>query len=76
MNAVLLSIFDVIIITAMEGYENDLVELVKETTKNIQTYAKGEATLYIATIAQRASISLKVASTITWVSLGLFRMSF
>ena len=48
----------------MKGYENDLVELVDETTKNIQTYAKDEATLYIATIAQRVSISLKVKSTI------------
>ena len=64
MNAVFLYIFDAIAITAMKGYENDLVELVDETTKNIQTYAKDEATLYIATIAQRVSISLKVKSTI------------
>jgi hypothetical protein len=49
--------------TVVEGYEDSLAALVDETTKNIQAYVKDEAA-YIATIAQRVNISLKVALTI------------
>ena len=55
-------------IAAMEGYDNSLVALVDETTKNIKTYLKDEAALHVASIAQRVSISLKVASTIAYAS--------
>lgn len=50
--------------TAMEGYEESLSILVDVTTKNIQKYVKDEAAHYIATIAQRVNISLKVELTI------------
>jgi len=50
--------------TAMEGYEDSLAALIDETAKNIQTYVKDEAAHYIATIAQRVNLSLKVALTI------------
>ena len=60
----LLIIFGATTIAAKNGYQDSLAVLVDETTKNIQTYVKDEAALYIATIAQRVNISLKVALTI------------
>lgn len=62
------SSYDMILMTAEEGYEDTLAALVDMTTENIRKYVKDEAAHYIATIAQRVNISLKVALTITYVS--------
>ena len=53
--------------TATAEYEESLAALVDVTTNNIQKYIKDEAAHYIATIAQRVNISLKVALTISYV---------
>ena len=63
MRAILFAFFGTITMAVMGGYEDSLAALVDETTKNIQAYVKDEAA-YIATIAQRVNISLKVALTI------------
>ena len=66
--AIFLPIFDTIMVTVMEGCDDALVALVDETTKYIKNYLKDEAALHIASIAQRVSISLKIASTIAYAS--------
>lgn len=53
-----------IMMIAKEGYEDSLAALINETDKNIQMYVKDEAAHYIAAIAQRVNLSLKVALTI------------
>jgi len=58
---------DMMLTTAEGGYEDSLAALVDMTTENIRKYVKDEAAHYIATIAQRVNISLKVALTITYV---------
>ncbi|KAG8217987.1 hypothetical protein J3R82DRAFT_6160 [Butyriboletus roseoflavus] len=51
-------------VSIMEGHEESLSTLVDVTTKNIQKYIKDEAAHYMAAIAQRVNISLKVELTI------------
>ena len=51
-------------VTGMEDYQDSRVELMEETMRNINFYLKNEAVYYLAAIAQRVSISFKVASTI------------
>ncbi|KAI9574097.1 hypothetical protein HD554DRAFT_2228359 [Boletus coccyginus] len=51
-------------VSTKEGYEDSLAALINETDKNIQMYVKDEAAHYIAAIAQRVNLSLKVALTI------------
>ena len=50
--------------TAAEDYEVSLSELVEKTTRNIQKHIEHEAAYYVATMAQRVNITLKVAATI------------
>ena len=56
-------------ITGMDGYEDSRVTLMEEAMRNVKFYLKDEAVLYLAAIAQRVSISLKVAATISFISL-------
>ena len=56
--------FGTITITAEEEYKDSLSELVEKTTRNIEKHIKNEAAHYIATMAQRVNITLKVTATI------------
>ncbi|KAF8126039.1 hypothetical protein EV363DRAFT_1528881 [Boletus edulis] len=54
-----------VLVSTTEGYEESLAALVDVTTKDIQKYVKDEAVHYIAAIAQRVSISVKIALTMS-----------
>ena len=64
MRALFLAAFGTIATTAEEEYEGSLSELVEKTTRNIEKHIKNEAAHYMATMAQRVNITLKVAATI------------
>ena len=64
MRVLFLAAFGAITITAAEDYDSSLAALVEETTKNIATHVEHEAAYYVATMAQRVNITLKVAATI------------
>ena len=64
MRILFLAAFGAITIIAAEDYEGSLSELVEKTTRNVQKHIKDQVAYYVATVAQRVNIALKVAATI------------